>query len=341
LRARELDSELAQAYSCLGRIALQECDLKRARAEFDNAFRLNPNLVEPLVWSARALSFLGMHHDAIARLKLARQLDPVSPRPYVAAAAVYYTAGDYRQSIDDCRAALELDPHLPTAFYYLGLSQYSAGQIDDAIESLQTCARESQRYPASLSALVIVLAHAGRRAEAQLILDEMKERATQAQVSPYSLPRLTSGWATRIARWSTFAGVTSSICQPSSLSASIRCSARCAATRRSNSCSRIFVQPLDESVRASAGRLEPRRRLTVRSGFHADLDAAAMLAGSDLHSLARATWADLGCGDGTFTLALADVIAARQRHTRDGSRSREPRLDSCAASWGDDLHASR
>jgi trans-aconitate methyltransferase len=40
-------------------------------------------------------------------------------------------------------------------------------------------------------------------------------------------------------------------------------------------------------------------------------DAAAMLAGSGLDALGPMTWADLGCGDGTFTLALADLLAPR------------------------------
>ena len=34
-----------------------------------------------------------------------------------------------------------------------------------------------------------------------------------------------------------------------------------------------------------------------------------MLAGSRLEMLGPMTWADLGCGDGTFTVALADVLA--------------------------------
>ena len=34
-----------------------------------------------------------------------------------------------------------------------------------------------------------------------------------------------------------------------------------------------------------------------------------MLSASELHLLGRTTWADLGCGDGTFTLALAEVLA--------------------------------
>jgi ubiquinone/menaquinone biosynthesis C-methylase UbiE len=40
-------------------------------------------------------------------------------------------------------------------------------------------------------------------------------------------------------------------------------------------------------------------------------DAVAMLAGSGLEAVGPTTWADLGCGDGTFTLALADVLAPR------------------------------
>ncbi len=34
-----------------------------------------------------------------------------------------------------------------------------------------------------------------------------------------------------------------------------------------------------------------------------------MLAGSGLATLGPTVWADLGCGDGTFTLALAEVVA--------------------------------
>ena len=38
-------------------------------------------------------------------------------------------------------------------------------------------------------------------------------------------------------------------------------------------------------------------------------DAIALFAGADLSTPAPSTWADLGCGDGTFTLALASLLA--------------------------------
>jgi ubiquinone/menaquinone biosynthesis C-methylase UbiE len=39
-------------------------------------------------------------------------------------------------------------------------------------------------------------------------------------------------------------------------------------------------------------------------------DAIDMLADSGVDALGPTTWADLGCGDGTFTVALADLLAS-------------------------------
>jgi SAM-dependent methyltransferase len=39
-------------------------------------------------------------------------------------------------------------------------------------------------------------------------------------------------------------------------------------------------------------------------------DAVEMISGADVGALGPGTWADLGCGDGTFTRALARLLAA-------------------------------
>jgi serine/threonine-protein kinase len=185
LRALELDSDLAQAYACLGRIAMHEWDLQRARAEFETALRLSPNLVEPVVWSARALGYLSLHNEAIARAELAKRLDPVSPRTYLAASAVYYIAGYPDRAVEESRKAHEFEPRLPLAFYYIGVSQLRLGRANDAVASLEDAVLHSERHPAPLAGLAAALAGCGRTAEAWRILDEMKERATRAEVSPY------------------------------------------------------------------------------------------------------------------------------------------------------------
>src|SRR5689334_1151438 len=58
-------------------------------------------------------------------------------------------------------------------------------------------------------------------------------------------------------------------------------------------------------------------------------DATAMLSGSALDALGAMTWADLGCGDGTFTVALAAVLAPGSViHAIDRSRAALERIPS-------------
>ena len=185
MRALELDPALAEAYACLGRVAVHECDLQRALAEFETSLRLNPNLVEPLIWSARALSVLSMFEDAIKRVELAKQLDPVSPRPYLSASAVYYVAGDCQRAIEESRRALEFEPGLPSAFYFMGVAQLRLGLPAEALASLETAVRVGQGHAAAYGGRAFALMQMGRTADARELLNEMKDRATRAEVSPY------------------------------------------------------------------------------------------------------------------------------------------------------------
>lgn len=185
IRARELDPGLAEAYACLGRIAIHECDIQRARAEFEASMRLNPNLVEPIIWSARALGCLALYEDALTRIGRAKQLDPVSPRPYLAASAVYYESGDYERAIEEGRKALEFEPRLPVAFYFIGMSYLHAGRFEDAIQCLETAGQVGHKHAAAVAGLGVVFARAGRIEETLRVIEDMKDRATRAEISPY------------------------------------------------------------------------------------------------------------------------------------------------------------
>ena len=185
LRALELDSGLAESYACLGRIAMHECDIQRARAEFETSLRLNPNLVEPVIWSARALSYLALFEEATIRVERAKQLDPVSPRPYLSASAVGYVSRDYARAIEESRRALEFEPRLPVAFYFIGMAQLHMRRFDEAIETLNTAAQVGHRHAAALAGLAVAFARVGRLEDAGTVIEEMKDRATRAEMSPY------------------------------------------------------------------------------------------------------------------------------------------------------------
>ena len=153
--------------------------------EFETSLRLSPNLVEPIIWSARALSFLAIYDEAIKRAELAKQLDPVSPRTYLTASAVYYVAGDCERAIEESRRALEFEPGLPTAFYYIGVAQLRLGQPEKALANLEAAGRTGHGHAAALAGRVFALMQTGRVEDAQRVLEEMKDRATLAEISPY------------------------------------------------------------------------------------------------------------------------------------------------------------
>jgi len=183
LNAIRLDPTLAEAHTCLGLIATMEWDLHRARLEFAEALRLNPNSATAIRGLARCLTWLGHHQDAIEQVDLFRQLDPVSPKTHVAAAAVFYSAGDFERSIAAARDALELESASEPAQYFLGMALHFNGDGDAAIDLLTRASRER---PALLSGLAFVQAQRGRVDEALRAVEQMKEHATaQEEISPY------------------------------------------------------------------------------------------------------------------------------------------------------------
>jgi ubiquinone/menaquinone biosynthesis C-methylase UbiE len=62
----------------------------------------------------------------------------------------------------------------------------------------------------------------------------------------------------------------------------------------------LLTRRCAEAVGETCSHYDPTVRLR---------DAIEMLAGSEVGALGPTTWADLGCGTGTFTLALADLLA--------------------------------
>src|SRR5262245_60002706 len=78
LKALELDETLAEAHSALAYLKLTEWDWAGAEQEFKRAINLNPNIVETRKSYAIYLRCLGRFDEALAVMKRAHELDPLS-----------------------------------------------------------------------------------------------------------------------------------------------------------------------------------------------------------------------------------------------------------------------
>ena len=134
-----LDPQLAEAHAALGLVKSHyDFDFPGAQREFLKAIELNPNYANAYLFYAGAyLTPMGRHEDAIAEMKKALELDPLSLPLNNVMANTYLWAGDYDKSLQQFQRTIGLDPAFPLVhFFFAGLLQ-ELGKYDQAIKENQ------------------------------------------------------------------------------------------------------------------------------------------------------------------------------------------------------------
>ena len=121
LKALELDDTLAEAHTTLaGVLAAYDLDWPAAEREFRRALQLNPRYANAHQWYAlRYLAPMGKLDEAIAEMKRAQELDPLSPIISTNLGVAYYYARQYDQAMEQYRKTLEMDPNFIAATFRL------------------------------------------------------------------------------------------------------------------------------------------------------------------------------------------------------------------------------
>jgi TolB-like protein len=104
LKALELDETLSQAHVSLGGVMLHlEWSWSAAEKESQRAIALNPNNAAAHQWHGYYLVAMGRFDDAVAEMKRARELDPLSPNKQQSLANTLYRAGRYDEALQQFR----------------------------------------------------------------------------------------------------------------------------------------------------------------------------------------------------------------------------------------------
>jgi TolB-like protein/Flp pilus assembly protein TadD len=203
LRAIALDSTLGEAHASLGLItAAYDRNWTAAEARFRRALTLSPNSVYAHMWYATfVLTPLGRHDEAIAEMRRAEALDPVSLPVRLNVGFRYYYARRYDDAIVECQRALELDRNFPPVRAVLGFSYAALGRYDDAIREIRAAVADTT--VTGVAVLGYVYALAGRDTEARSVLRTVKERSTHEYVVPldFSLIHAALGERDEAFRW--------------------------------------------------------------------------------------------------------------------------------------------
>jgi tetratricopeptide (TPR) repeat protein len=184
-RAVELDDTQAEGHATLGFIAtLYDWDWDTARRRFERALALNPGHALTRLWYGHYLSIVGRMDEAIAEMRAAQDLDPLSPVVSANLGWTYILAHDCDRAIVELTRVLTYDAGNGLALFYLGYAFAEAGKYPEAVETLERAVAATAGMPWLAELLALAQGLAGRGAPARAALADANRRAQAGYVPP-------------------------------------------------------------------------------------------------------------------------------------------------------------
>jgi eukaryotic-like serine/threonine-protein kinase len=175
LKALELDASLGEAHAALGYTKyLFDWDWAGAEKEFQRAIELSPGYATAYHLYSLYLSAMGRDAEALAMIKSAQQLDPVSPNIRWNVGDRLAALGRYDEAIEQHKKAIELDPSHYNTHINLGVTYLRMKKFPEAIAEHEKAVELSGGNLIPRSYLAYDYALSGRRAEAEKLLAELK-----------------------------------------------------------------------------------------------------------------------------------------------------------------------
>jgi serine/threonine protein kinase len=138
-KALVLDPRLGEAHAILGQVKSHyDFDLPGAQREFLKAIELNPNYANAhLYYAGGYLTPMGRHGEAIAEMKKALELDPLSLPLNNYAGNTYLYAGEYERALQQFQRTIELDPTFPLAHFFFSELLVDTEKYEQAIKEIE------------------------------------------------------------------------------------------------------------------------------------------------------------------------------------------------------------
>ena len=177
-KALAIDGQLAEAYTSLGLIAEEyEWDWPEAGKDFRKAIELDPNYaVAHEFYGDAFLGYTGKKVEAIAELRIAHELDPLSPVIATDLARRLCEEGKCEEAVEQFQKIIDVDPDFVQARYYLSQAYERMGKYTEAIAEVRSI-KGWEDLPFIQAQLGHIYAVQGRRQQALEIVDRLLRRS--------------------------------------------------------------------------------------------------------------------------------------------------------------------
>jgi serine/threonine-protein kinase len=184
-KALQIDPALSEAHTSLAYVKLYyDWEWAEAEQEYRKAIELNPNYATPHHGYAYLLISSGRTEEAIAEIKKAEAIDPLSVLFQTDHGEYFYFVRRPDEAIAQLKKAIEMDPSFVRAHFLMGRALIQKGRCDDGInEAIK--AEKMGPEGEQLGWLAQEYAECGRKAEAQKVMNQLLEISKNHYVSPH------------------------------------------------------------------------------------------------------------------------------------------------------------
>jgi eukaryotic-like serine/threonine-protein kinase len=187
LRALELDDRLPEAMTSLAYTTLlYERDWKNSELKFQQAIALNPNYASAHHFYSICLMTAGRRSEAVAEIKRAQELDPLSLIITSVHGWIHYEGREFDQAVYQFTKTLEMDPKYVPALLDLGATYLRTGEYSKGIAKFEEAKAVAGETGRILADLAQAYALSGQKAEALKIVRRL-DHSPEGFVSTWDL----------------------------------------------------------------------------------------------------------------------------------------------------------
>jgi serine/threonine protein kinase/tetratricopeptide (TPR) repeat protein len=181
--ALSIDPTLAEALTVRATVkSVYDWDRSGAEQDIRGAVSLDPNYSRARQGLAEQLLVAGRTKDAIAEMKRALEMDPLSLSLHAAVGMAMFIGREYDDGIAYCRKAIEMDSSFYPARWYMASSLAEMRRYPEAVEQLEQAIGHSNGSAQVKATLAGAYAAWGKHEEARGILRELEELGKQRYV---------------------------------------------------------------------------------------------------------------------------------------------------------------
>jgi len=200
-RAVALDPNLGEAHGALAHeLFAYEWNWKASEESFKTAIALDPKSTQVKFAYAALLQGQGRWEEALAQLRVLRELDPLAPTGLMSG-RVYVSSRRPDEAIRDLQETLELNPRSDLALQLLGHAYLQKGMNDQAIDAFRRAAALSGVRDSAH--LAYGYAIAGHRAEGKQLVETLVASDRSRYLPPFHIALAYAGLGDKDAafRW--------------------------------------------------------------------------------------------------------------------------------------------